>query len=365
MQIQFKSNQVPKTLQNPLVRRSPQPVPPEKHQNESGDLYAAGAGAALGLVAGSTASLAVLGTSPFLSAASAPGTAVGAALGITLAVALGAHAGRGAANTPRWGEDVVEGFLSRRMRQSMVKASQAETTLASAGHGARLGTETGAVLGAATGLVAGLTNAVSSGFSAGALLLTAGGALLGAAAGAAGGAALGCAAGPLAARTLPTVTRPRTVTSLDLNRYLGDWYEIARYPNVFQREPEAARQSFSVVNGKVEVVNTGFDPRKGSFRAVAGKTWLPDPAEPGKFKVSFAPGLQNKEMLGEDYWVLDLDSDYRWVAVGDPTRSFLWIMSRDPKLDPKLEADIRQRLQSDGWDLKPLQASPAFPQESK
>lgn len=360
MQLQPAQFSIPRTLSRTIKGNSPQPVPPEGPEGRV-DLYAAGAGAALGLVAGTAASLAVLGTSPFLAAASVPGAALGAALGITLSTALGAHAGRGGVNTPRWGEDLVEGFLSRRMRQSLVKASQAETMLASAGHGARLGAETGAVLGAASGLVAGLT---SAGFAPVGLAMAIGGVFLGAAAGAAGGAVLGSAAGCLAPKALPTITQPKTVTSLDLNRYLGDWYEIARYPNVFQREPEAARQSFQVVDGKVEVVNTGFDPKKGSLRAVAGKTWLPDAAEPGKFKVSFAPGLQNKEVLGEDYWVLDLDPNYQWAAVGDPTRSFLWIMSREPKLDPQVEADIRKRLQSDGWDLKPLQASPAFPKES-
>lgn len=132
----------------------------------------------------------------------------------------------------------------------------------------------------------------------------------------------------------------RTVGSVDIRRYLGRWYEIARYPAWFQRK--CAKNTIAeytlASNGSVRVENrcTTADGRIISAR---GRARVADTRTCAKFKVQFSIF-----MPGADYWIVDLDPDYRWAVVGEPKRRFLWILSRTPGLDAATFDGICERL---------------------
>lgn len=132
----------------------------------------------------------------------------------------------------------------------------------------------------------------------------------------------------------------QTVWDLDLRRYMGRWFEIARYPARFQRE--CAKNSLAeyalLPNGTVRVENrcTAAD---GRIICARGTAKVADSRTRAKFKVRFSPF-----MPGADYWVIDLDAAYRWAVVGEPKRRYLWILSRTPAMDPATFSAICERL---------------------
>lgn len=143
----------------------------------------------------------------------------------------------------------------------------------------------------------------------------------------------------------------RTVPRVDLSRYLGTWYEIARFPQAFERDCFATTAHYALKpNGDLEVVNRC---RKGSLdgqeSAVKGRAWVVDKASNSKLKVSFVWPFSG------DYWILELDPDYRWALVGSPDRRSLWILSRTPAMDPDTYLRIVSRAQAQGFDVSRLE----------
>ncbi len=141
-----------------------------------------------------------------------------------------------------------------------------------------------------------------------------------------------------------------TVASLDLNRYLGEWYEIARYDHRFERNLVGCKATYTMMdNGLIQVMNTGYlDTFDGDYRESIGKARRPDPNEPGKMEVSFFWNFYN------DYWVLELAPDYSYSVVGSKSDQYLWILSRTPYLDPVTLEGILFRLQLRGYDTDRL-----------
>lgn len=127
----------------------------------------------------------------------------------------------------------------------------------------------------------------------------------------------------------------QAVPTLDLDRYLGRWYESARYPNRFQKQclsdvtAEYARRD----DGRLSVKNR-CKTRDGSFDEVEGVArWEDQKAAPAKLKVRFAPAfLSFLSKVWGDYWILALGPDYRYAVVGDPRHEYLWILARTPEL---------------------------------
>lgn len=122
--------------------------------------------------------------------------------------------------------------------------------------------------------------------------------------------------------------------SVDLARYAGKWYEIARLPNRFQRNcaSDVAATYTLRPDGKITVLN---ECRKadGSSKSAKGTARVADSKGPKtKLKVTFFWPFSG------DYWILDLDPEYRWVLVGEPSRKYLWILSREPQI-PRTEYD--------------------------
>ena len=164
--------------------------------------------------------------------------------------------------------------------------------------------------------------------------------------------ALACAA------TLAQAAEPlTTVPALDVPRYMGTWYEIAKLPNWFQRKcASSTRAQYSLqADGRVQVANScrlasgEFDDALGVARQVGA-------ANSPKLKVRFAPAwLSLIPAVWGDYWVVELDDNYQWAAVSEPGRQYLWILSRNPRMEPAVYADVLARLTRKGLDLQKLE----------
>lgn len=143
---------------------------------------------------------------------------------------------------------------------------------------------------------------------------------------------------------------PEVVGHVDLPRYMGRWYEIARNPTRFQG-PDCinATATYSLrEDGTVEVVNECARPEGCCGKVAHGVARVVDPATNAKLKVSFF-----RPFTG-DYWIVDLDADYRYAVVSEPRRRYLWILSREPEMDPETYADIIERLSIRGFDTNRL-----------
>ena len=160
--------------------------------------------------------------------------------------------------------------------------------------------------------------------------------------------------GPQAGTTLATVPK------VDLDRYAGRWHELARTPNWFQRNcaadvtAEYARRP----DGTVSVVNScrradgAVDRSEGTARVV-------DPATNAKLEVAFAPdALRWIPAVWGNYWVIELAPDYRYAIVGEPSRTYLWVLSRTPALDDATWTSIDARIAAAGYDRSKVTRTP-------
>ena len=151
----------------------------------------------------------------------------------------------------------------------------------------------------------------------------------------------------------------RTVSLVDLDRYAGDWFEIARFPNRFQRQCVGdVRASYARrADGRLDVVNRcrtadGQTEARGVARIVDERTFA-------RLKVRFAPAwLSFLPLVWGDYWIIGLAPDYSWAVVGDPGRDYLWILARVPHLDDQSTARARAAARDNGFDVERLVPTP-------
>jgi apolipoprotein D and lipocalin family protein len=145
------------------------------------------------------------------------------------------------------------------------------------------------------------------------------------------------------------------VDEIDLDRYLGRWYEIASFPQRFQAGCVATSASYSRrEDGRIRVENACREGRfDGELRRVEGVARVADPAgSQAKLEVQFFWPFQG------DYWVIELDPAYRWAVVGHPSREYLWILARERSLEPALYDDLLRRIASHGYDVSRLRKTP-------
>ena len=136
------------------------------------------------------------------------------------------------------------------------------------------------------------------------------------------------------------------VQSVDLERYLGTWYEIARYPNSFQKGCVATTAAYSMLeDGRIRVVNEcRQDSLDGPVKRAEAKAWVVDPSTKAKLKVQFFWPFRG------DYWIVELGSQYDFAVVGHPGRKYLWILNRTPEMRAGLYEEILGRLPGLGYD---------------
>jgi apolipoprotein D and lipocalin family protein len=142
----------------------------------------------------------------------------------------------------------------------------------------------------------------------------------------------------------------QVVPYVEIERYLGTWYNIARYPNWFQKDCFDSRADYRLrQDGDLKVLNTCYKGGpEGPLDAARGKAWVVDRQSNAKLKVSFFWPFSG------NYWIIDLDEDYRYVVVGEPNRKYLWIMARRPFLDINTYNAILARLVEQGYDPEKL-----------
>jgi apolipoprotein D and lipocalin family protein len=136
------------------------------------------------------------------------------------------------------------------------------------------------------------------------------------------------------------------VQHVEINRYLGTWYEIARYPNRFQKNCHGSRAEYSLrPDGDIQVLNScrknGPD---GPLDSAKGKAWVVDRQTNAKLKVRFFWPFSG------DYWIIDLGKNYEYAVVGEPDRDYLWILSRRPEIEDETYRAILARLEVQGYD---------------
>jgi len=143
----------------------------------------------------------------------------------------------------------------------------------------------------------------------------------------------------------PVINRkvPEPAKPVDLERYLGKWYELARHENRFQKGLDAVTADYSLENGKVRIVNSGS--HKGERSSVEGHAIVADEATNAKLKVSFFGPLYTG-----DYWVLDHDDNYAWSIVGEPSGRYLWLLSREARPAPAVTQALLERVEALGYD---------------
>jgi apolipoprotein D and lipocalin family protein len=150
---------------------------------------------------------------------------------------------------------------------------------------------------------------------------------------------------------------PRVVPSVDLSRFAGRWYEVARLPNPFQEDcaGEVSVDYTRRENGDLQVVNR-CRTKSGEMEEVQGVARPADPQGPkSKLKVRFAPSfLSFLPFVWGDYWILDLAPDYSYAVVGGPQRKHLWILSRTPAMDADVYEKIVDRLAKEGYQVSRL-----------
>lgn len=152
----------------------------------------------------------------------------------------------------------------------------------------------------------------------------------------------------------------KTIPSIDVARYLGTWYEIAKFPNWFQRKCLSGTNANYQLkeDGNVKVTNR-CKVEGGEMAQAIGTARQIGGATSPKLEVRFAPDwLAILPFVWGDYWVIDLDSQYQLAAVSDPRREYLWILSRTPKVNQKSYDDLLQRLITQQFDLSQLSFTP-------
>lgn len=147
-------------------------------------------------------------------------------------------------------------------------------------------------------------------------------------------------------------SEPVTVNSVDLKKYAGLWYEIAKIPNRFQKHCLSGTTAQYTLreDGRIDVINSCID-EDGVIDRAEGIARIVDNKTNAKLEVSFFSILGWRPIWG-DYWIIALDDDYQWVIVGTPNRKYGWILSRSPILDTETIDNLYQRLKSQGYNPK-------------
>lgn len=136
------------------------------------------------------------------------------------------------------------------------------------------------------------------------------------------------------------------VPRVDIQRYLGTWYEIATIPQRFQKGCVGVTAQYSLrADGAIDVVNTcRKNTLDGKVSSIRGKAWIVDKTTNAKLKVRFFWPFAGA------YWIIELDKDYQWAVVGHPDRTYYWILSRTPQMDPAVYDELIRRAAEKGYD---------------
>ncbi|MBK7093998.1 MAG: lipocalin family protein [Saprospiraceae bacterium] len=142
----------------------------------------------------------------------------------------------------------------------------------------------------------------------------------------------------------------KTVENVDITRYVGKWYEIASFPQRFQKGCHCTTAEYTLTDQDYVLVENrcNKDSINGKESYIKGKAFLEKNTGNAKLKVQFFWPFRGK------YWIIDLSEDYSYAVVGHPNRKYLWILSRTSVLDSKIYNDIIIRIKEKGFDIDKL-----------
>ena len=145
-----------------------------------------------------------------------------------------------------------------------------------------------------------------------------------------------------------------TVPSVDLQKYLGRWFEISSFPQSFQKGCHCTVAEYSMEKDFIRVINTcRKDSSEGKVKRAKGKAFVVKGSNNAKLRVQFFWPFRG------DYWIIDLAEDYSYAVVGEPSREYLWILARDPRMDDATYARIAGSLANFGYDAAKLLRNPS------
>lgn len=155
----------------------------------------------------------------------------------------------------------------------------------------------------------------------------------------------------------------QSIPSLDVSRYLGHWYEIAKFPNRFQKQcvSDTSADYELLRDGSIQVLNQ-CRLADGQWSKALGQAKQIGGNKSAKLEVRFAPEwLSFLPFVWGDYWVIDIDDQYELAAVSEPKRNYLWILSRKPVVDETKYSALLLRLNQMGLDTLKLEKSVHHP----
>ena len=154
-------------------------------------------------------------------------------------------------------------------------------------------------------------------------------------------------------------TRPvTTVSNVDIERYVGLWYEIAKIPNRFQKQCVRGTTAEYALrkDGRITVVNRCYK-KDGRLDEAKGVAEIVDTTTNAKLKVSFVSFLGWRPFWG-DYWVIGLDDGYQWAIIGTSDRKYGWVLARTPALDEDTMEEIFAIIERNGYERNRFEMSP-------
>ncbi len=136
-----------------------------------------------------------------------------------------------------------------------------------------------------------------------------------------------------------------SVEDFELERYLGTWYEIVRLPHRFEKDLQQVTATYLLLdNGKIEVLNKGFNTKKQKWSEAKGKAWVPDESKPSDLKVSFF------WPFAAAYRIIYLEEDYSLAIVTSNTFNYFWILSRTPHISDEYYSKLIEKARIWGFD---------------
>ena len=153
------------------------------------------------------------------------------------------------------------------------------------------------------------------------------------------------------AKTNSQMIDKTTVKELDLDRYLGTWYEIARFPHSLEKNLVGVTATYRLRDdGKIQILNQGYkNSLEGELSKEVGKAKIPNKLEPGKLKVSFF------WIFYADYFVLELDKNYEYAMIGSSSDKYFWILCRTPQMDSSTYEMLLEKARKRGYNLATLE----------
>lgn len=155
---------------------------------------------------------------------------------------------------------------------------------------------------------------------------------------------------------------PSTSERIDIERYMGLWYEIGRFENSFQKKCGQTKAQYTLrADGKVNVLNTcKLKNDSGKVKTAKAIASIKNTDTNAVLAVSFVPFFNRFGWFAGDYRILDIGADYEWVIVGDLKREYFWVLSRTPTLNKTLYQNLLEKAQDLGYDKSKVIKSPTW-----